>query len=68
MLLSNQYWLAGVSVACPKIRFFSRPNLIFYKAYVMSQKGALMHDTTAYVCDIQNMSTRVIVTYPVKLW
>ena len=66
MLLSNQYCLAAVAVACLKIRLFLRPNFIFYKAYATSQKCALMHDATAYVCDTQNMGTRVILEYPVK--
>ena len=68
MLLVNQYQLATVSVACLKIRSFSRPNLIFYKAYATSQKCALMHDAVAYVYDIQNMSARVIFKYAVKSW
>ena len=32
-MLLNQYQLAAVSVACLKIRFFSQPNVISYKAY-----------------------------------
>ena len=61
MLLLNQNWLAFVSVACIKMRFFSRPNLITYKAYVTSQKCALMHDSTAHVCAILNMNNRMII-------
>ena len=60
----NQYYQYHSVI---KFRFASRPNLIYYKAYTTSQKCALMHDAIAYACDIQNMSTRVVVKYLVKL-
>ena len=50
MLSLNNKGLALVAVAGLKIRFFSRPYLIIYKAYAVSQKCAPMHDATAYVC------------------
>ena len=51
-----------------KIRFFSRPNLIIYKAYTISERCSLMHDAMAYVSNIQNINTRIIVRYPAKLF
>ena len=66
LLLKKSF--AFVSVTCLKIRFFLQPNSIIHKAYATSQKFSLMHDAMAYVCDIQNMDTRVIVENPAKWW
>ena len=46
-----------------KFPFFPRPNLIFYKSYVTSRNGPLMHNTTAYTNHIQNRNTWVVVEY-----
>ena len=51
-----------------KFPFFPRPNLIFYKPYVTSRNGPLMHNTTAYTSHIQNKNTWVIVEYHNELW
>ena len=51
-----------------KFPFFPWPNLIFYKPYVTSRNGPLMHNTTAYTSHIQNRNTWVIVDYHNELW
>ena len=51
-----------------KFPFSSRPNLIFYKPYMTSRNGSLMHITTAYTSHVQNRNTSVIVEYHNELW
>ena len=49
-------------MACLKIRFFSRPNMIIYKAYVRTYAWGMAH-----VCDTHNIITMVIVKHVVEL-
>ena len=51
-----------------KFPFVPRPNLIFYKPYVTSRNGPLMHNTTAYTSQIQNRNTWLIDDYHNELW
>ena len=59
----NKFYSEFALVTRIKIPFFPRPNLIFYKPYVTSRNGPLMHNTAAYTSHIQNRNTCVIVEY-----
>ena len=64
----NKFYSEFALVTRIKFPFFPRPNLIFYKTYVTSRNGPLMHNTTAYTSHIQNRNTWVIVEYHIELW
>ena len=64
----NKFYSEFALVTRIKFPFFPRPNLIFYKPYVTSRNGPLMHNTTAYTSHIQHRNNWVIVEYHNELW
>ena len=64
----NKFYSEFARVTRIKFPFFPRPNLIFYKPYVTSRNGPLIHNTAAYTSHFQNKNTSVIVEYHNKLW
>ena len=51
-----------------KIPILSADTLDFYKQYVTSRKGPLMHNTAAYTGHVKNIKTWVIDEYNNKWW